>query len=190
MKVITKQDVLRELDFYIDEIKQGKIFIFPTDTIYGLGCIATNSNSVIKIRKAKQRDEKPFAIIAPSYEWIIANFKIGDWCYNQLEKLPGKYTFILEVLEKGHIVEEVNTKDNSYGIRIPECWFSEIINMVKEPFVATSVNLSNEKEIGELSDLDKSIEKYVDYFIDEGKLEGTPSTIIDLRTKNCKILRN
>lgn len=103
--------------------------------------------------------------------------------------MPGKYTFILEVLEKGHLADEVNEKDNSYGIRIPGNWFSELISMSKQPFVATSVNLSGGKELQELNDLDKSIEKYVDYFIDEEKLIGNSSTIIDLRTKNCKMLR-
>ncbi len=189
MKIITKEQVLNNLDFYIDEIKQGKIFIFPTDTVYGIGCDAYYSEAIEKIRLAKKRDNKPLAIIAPSLEWIRNNYIINSWAEEYLKKLPGKYTFILEFKKNSHISPEVNLYDNENGIRIPKIWFAEIITKLNSAFIATSVNISGEPHIQKLEDLDKDIEKFVDYFIDEGKLTGKPSTIINLRTKECKVLR-
>jgi len=74
-KNITLQTFLEHIDFFIAEAKAGKIFVYPTDTIYGIGCIYTLEN-VEKIYAIKKRDEKKmFSIIAPSFDWISENFK-------------------------------------------------------------------------------------------------------------------
>ncbi|MFH1290609.1 MAG: Sua5/YciO/YrdC/YwlC family protein, partial [Nanoarchaeota archaeon] len=53
MKILDKDQFLEQESFFLGEIKNGKIFIYPTDTIYGIGCIATNSEAIKKIRKIK-----------------------------------------------------------------------------------------------------------------------------------------
>ena len=77
----------------IEKLKT-EIFIYPTDTIYGLGCDATNEKLVKELREIKNRDDKPLSVIAPSVKWIFDNFDVG---LELLEKyLPGPYTLLLK----------------------------------------------------------------------------------------------
>ena len=74
----------------IQEILSGKIFIYPTDAIYGLGCNAENIDAVNKIKEIKQRDkDKPLSVIAPSIDWIKENL-IVDYNLNKYLKIYGK----------------------------------------------------------------------------------------------------
>src|SRR3989338_11323139 len=97
----------------INQIKKGKLFIYPTDTIYGLGCNAENKESVNKIKEIKKRDkDKPLSIIAPSFTWINKNLIIDT----DLSKyLPGPYTIILKK-KVTEFLSHVSSKD-SLGIR-------------------------------------------------------------------------
>ena len=179
MKIIN----LKKLNFKIvDEILKGKIFIYPTDTIYGIGCNALKEKSVEKIRKIKKRDRKPFSVIAPSKVWIRKNFIYKE---NILKKLPGKYTIILKY-KKCPVSKNVAPGFDSLGIRIPKNPFVKFIRKANVPFITTSVNFSGEKHAAEIKEMPKMVLKQVDYFIDSGKLTGNPSTIINLKGKEIK----
>jgi len=159
-----------------NQIKQGKIFIYPTDTIYGLGCDATNIQAVNKIKQIKQRDkDKPLSIIAPSINWIKQNCIIPkDLDINKY--LPGPYTLILKK-QKPNFLNHVSNTD-SLGIRIPNNNFTKKIQESKTPFITTSVNLSGEKSITHPNQVKEQIKDKVDIIIDEGELNGRPSTLI------------
>ena len=165
---------------FIDEMKKGKIFIYPTDTIYGIGCNALNSKSVEKIRELKNREEKPFSVIAPNKKWIIENCETDNSVKKWIKKLPGKYTLILKLKNKKCICEKTNNDSGTLGIRIPQHWFSKLVEEANVPFVTTSVNLSGELPANSLENINKEIKDKVDYVIDEGRLENRPSTIVNL----------
>lgn len=187
---ITRKELERNLDFYKNEILSGKIFIYPTDTIYGIGCIANNLNSVSKIKEIKKRDKnKPLSIIVPSFEWIYNNCHVFENHEDYLKKLPGPYTFILNMKNDNSISSNINKSTNSVGVRIPNNWFAQFISNANVPFVTTSVNLSGEPFLTDIKDLNKSIENQVDYIIDDGILNGRPSTIIDLTQEEEKVIR-
>lgn len=78
MQFLSKEDVLKNKQSYIEEMTSGKIFIYPTDTIYGIGCNARLSESVKKIRQIKQRTTNPLSVIAPNREWIDANCRVNE----------------------------------------------------------------------------------------------------------------
>ncbi len=165
------------------KIKSGSIFIYPTDTIYGLGCNALNSESVSKIRAIK-RTTKPFSVIAPSKQWIYRNFKVKN--KNYIRKLPGSFTFVLESKKRNIVSKETNLNLKTLGIRIPKHDFTKFI---KVPFITTSVNLTGNKPIISVKKVPKKILKEVDIVIDDGILDNKPSTVIDLTEKIPKILR-
>jgi len=184
MTKIIKLKTIEEKEI-IEKIKQGHIFIYPTDTVYGLGCNALNSNSVKKIRKIK-KSKKPFSVIAPSKQWISKNFKIEK---KYLKKLPGPFTFILRMKRKNLVAKEVNLNLNSLGVRIPKHRFTKIIQKSKVPFITTSVNISGKKFITTINKIPRKISKKVDIVIDDGKSNKTPSTIIDLTKKTPKVTK-
>ncbi len=165
----------------IKQILQGKIFIYPTDTIYGIGCNALDKKSVNKIKSIKKRDKnKPLSIIVPSKNWIKqnciipSNLKISKY-------LPGPYTIILK--KKNPKFLNHVSKTDSLGIRIPRNSFTKIIQKSKLPFITTSVNLSNEKPITNTNEIPDKIKNKVDIIIKSKSLTGKPSTLIINRKK-------
>jgi L-threonylcarbamoyladenylate synthase len=157
-----------------DDIKKGKIFIYPTDTIYGIGCNAENIDAVNKIKEIKNRDkDKPLSVIVPSFNWINKNLIVDV----DLEKyLPGPYTIILKKKNK-EFLKHVSSTD-SLGIRMPDNEFAREIQKSGVPFITTSVNLSGEPHLTKISDLKKEIKEKVDFIIDAGELSGNPSALI------------
>lgn len=174
-QIVSKQEFIKNKSVYLNKIKRGAIFIYPTDTIYGIGCISENKKSIKKIRKIKKRNQKPFSIIVPSKTWIRKKCKSNKLLDQYLKKLPGKYTLILELKS---IRDSPNPNINTIGIRIPKHWISKIVKEINKPIITTSVNISNETNMNSLKDLNKNIK--VDFIIYEGKLNKKPSTVINL----------
>ncbi len=168
----------------IKHIKNGSIFIYPTDTIYGLGCNALNEASVKKIRQIKE-SEKPFSIIAHDKAWLYRNFEVKK---HYIQRLPGPFTFILKQ-KKRIFPYEVNLGLDTIGIKIPNHPFTRLIQKANVPFITTSVNKTGSKPITDVKKIPKSILKEVDIIIDNGPLTNNPSVIIDLTGKIARIIR-
>ncbi len=160
---------------FVEDIKNGAIFIHPTDTIYGLGCDATNIESVSFIKNLKYRDKnKPMSVIAPSIEWIKEHCIVKD---EILEKyLPGPYTLIIKKKDVD-FMKSVSAND-SLGIRIPDCEFAKLVKQAGVPFITTSVNLVGEPYAIKISDIETEILDAVNIVIGVGKLDGRPSTLV------------
>jgi len=155
------------------EIVENKLFIYPTDTIYGIGCNALNKKAVDKIRTLKGRDTRPFSVIAPSFEWIKKNCIVDV----DLKKyLPGPYTIILKKKDPTFL-KWVSDKD-TIGIRMPDHPFTTKIQKSNVPFITTSINYSGEKHSSSIDYIPRTILQEVDVVIDVGTLEGNPSTLI------------
>ena len=177
MQIITLIDSLKiKRKDIVSLIKKGALFIYPTDTIYGIGCNAENSESVLKIRTIKRSKINPFSIIAPSKEWIEQNLIIKFPEY--LEKLPGPYTLILE--KKNQLFLKEANRPNTLGIRMPNHPFTTLIQEAGVPFITTSVNISGQKPIQQISETPDEIEEKIDIAIDVGVLNNPPSTVFDL----------
>lgn len=182
MRVLSFEDLKVEKNEIIEAIANGKIFIHPTDTIYGIGCNAELSNSVKKIRQLKNRSTNPFSVIPPSVEWIHENCIVTKEAEEWIGKLPGPYTLILK-LKKDCVAKEVNPGLKTLGIRIPAHWIRDVTAEAEVPIVTTSVNKSNEEYMTSLEDLDPEIKGNVDFMLYEGRKEGKPSKIVDLTGK-------
>ncbi len=188
MKIYTKKQFLEKFkeENFIEKLKNS-VFIYPTDTVYGIGCDATNNKLIQKIRKIKQRDKKPFSIIAPSKKWIYENCAIDTKVEKYLEKLPGAYTLILKLKNKKAINKETNNNMDTIGVRIPKHWFSKIVKKINIPIITTSVNISGQKNMTNINDLNQEIKKQVDFIVYEGEKKGKSSKVIDCITE--KIIR-
>lgn len=177
---------LEEVDaeYAAKRIKLGSVFIYPTDTIYGLGCNALNPEAANRIREIKERFDKPLSIIAPSKQWVTGNFKASK---SFIDKLPGPFTYIMEPKRPDLVCREVAV--GNIGVRIPDHSFTKVIQRAKVPFVTTSVNVTGKKPYLDVRKIPRSITNKVDFIIDGGVLDNPPSTVIDLTGKLPKILR-
>lgn len=188
MQIITKEEFRLRKDELIDKIKHGAIFIYPTDTIYGLGCNAQDSKAVKKIREIKGRPKTPFSIIAPSKNWIEENTTCNEDTFREwVDKLPGPYTLVCKINSKGIVSSDINPGLDTLGIRIPDHWVKEIAEITKIPIVTTSANKVDKDFMTSLEDLDPEIKAYVDFIIYEGPLLGRPSNIVFLDNKEVMI---
>lgn len=167
-------------------IRAGKIFIYPTDTIYGIGCDATNSAAVEKVRLLKERESKPFLIIAPSLQWVWDNCEVSDEARREIEsKLPGRYSFFVKIkntsaLAYDRVVLPGSGVEGTIGVRYLDHPFQQIVSEAGVPFITTSVNLTGQPFAKSVADMPESIKAGVDYIIDVGEIDSTPSTRIDL----------
>lgn len=187
MKIISKDDILNDADFYIQEIIDGKIFVYPTDTVYGIGCNARNHDAVIKLRIAKNT-EKPWPVIAPNREWIDANLRVDDCARSWLKKFPGKFTIILEI--KNEFLVDSSVAQKTLGVRIPNHWFSKIIEKSWIPFVTTSVSVSKSPYCTSVHDIPDELKSVIDYAIDDGVINNKPSRVVEIIKNKEKILRD
>lgn len=185
MKVLSKNDVVVNRPKLIEQIKRGAVFIYPTDTIYGIGCDATNDSSVRKIRELKERDTKPFSVIAPSIDWIKENCGLNDKAKAWLLKLPGPYTLILNLKNPNAVCAQTNMGLKTLGVRIPDHWISSVVADVGKPVITTSVNLAGKPPATRREQIEQFA---VDFIIFEGDKQGKPSTVIDL-TKGEEVIR-
>ncbi|NOZ80578.1 MAG: threonylcarbamoyl-AMP synthase [DPANN group archaeon] len=188
MDVLTKEEFEMRKDHYGQLIKEGALFIYPTDTIYGIGCDATSDDAVRRLREVKNRYKRPFSVIAPSKRWILDQIK-GDKNEQQwISKLPGPYTLIMRLKNSNGIAEETNAGLKTIGVRIPDHWFTSHIAALGIPVVTTSANPMGEDHMTSLETLDPAIRKKISFIIYEGEKRASPSILIDLTQENEKIV--
>ncbi|MFH1399275.1 MAG: L-threonylcarbamoyladenylate synthase [Candidatus Woesearchaeota archaeon] len=189
MRVLTKDEFLLEKGRFVSDIKQGAIFLHPTDTIYGIGCSALDSEAVAKVRHAKLRTSMPFSILVPSKQWLYDNCKVDDRVESWVKKLPGAYTFILHLKNKKAVVQEVNNNLSTIGVRIPDHWFSSLVTELAIPIITTSANISGENFMTNLDNLDPRLKSKLNFLVYEGPKECRPSTLVDFTKGEPKLVK-
>jgi L-threonylcarbamoyladenylate synthase len=183
VKIIKMDDVGESI---VEKIRSGTIFVYPTDTIYGIGCNALDEVAVKKIFRIKKRDDKmALSVIAPSFEWIAENCDADMGAVKKY--LPGHYTLILRKKKKGFLLSASAGKE-TIGVRIIKHKIMRFFEMAGVPFVTTSVNVSGEEPIKDVMEIPEEIKKHVDIAIDGGRISGRPSKIVDLSRGEEKII--
>jgi len=199
MKVVkVNPENLRESEEAIIEAAKimlaGGTVVFPTDTVYGLGCDATNEQAVKKIFKIKSRqDTKPLAVVVRDIEMA----KKVAFIDKRLEKAlniiwPGAVTVILWRRHKLPAV--LTAKEETIGLRVPDYKLMHLLSEnMGRPFVATSANISGEQATNKIGEVLKHFEKNSfrpDLILDAGDLKCCePSTVLDLSKEKPKIVR-
>ena len=176
LKINSKKISKDEIDLIIDYFRRGKVIVYPTDTIYGLGCNASSEAAVKKIRRLKKRDKKPFSVIAPGKAWITKNCVVSKRAAAFIKrKLPGPYTVILPLKNKRCVAPSVTNGLETLGVRMPKHWFASVVAEAGVPFVTTSVNLSGGKPMTSLKDAERKVIDAADIVVYEGIKRGKPS---------------
>jgi len=172
-------------------IKKGGIILYPTDTVWGIGCDATNSKAIKRIFTLKKRTQtKSMIVLANSDRMLYQIFdEIPENAF-QIWDLSEKPTTIILDNPK-NIAPEIVAKDNSIGIRITkESFCYNLINQMKKPLVSTSANVSSESTPKSFSEINPEIITGVDYVVDLYREKQTehPSTILKLTLDNQIII--
>ena len=186
MNLISKEELFNRKEFY-KKIMDNSVFVYPTDTIYGIGCNAMHMELVKEVRMIKGSGSQPFSVIAPSKEWILQNCIVDDKVKKWLDKLPGPYTLILQLKNKNCVAKNVSPRMDTIGVRIPDHWVSDIIKELGFPVITTSVNTAGEEFMTSIEDLDSQIAHVVDYIFYEGNIDGVPSKIVHLENGSERI---
>ena len=183
----------RRIRQVVNCLRDGGLVIYPTDTVYGLGCDIYNSRSVEKIARIKgiKPQKNDFSFICYDLSHIADFARVGNSAFKLMKKvLPGPYTFILDAT--GNVPKLLNTNKKTVGIRVPDNLIPRLI--VKElgnPIVTTSIK--DDDEIIEYStDPELIFEKFqhqVDMIVDGGYGGNMGSTIVRAIGEEFEIIR-
>ena len=178
-------------EIIVKELKKGNLVITPTDTVYGIMGDALNEEAIEKVYIAKKRiDRKPLLLLVSNIDML---YKYTS-SLNDLEKelinkyMPGKLTMILK---KNDLVSNNITNNSEYvGIRIPDNKeLIEIINMLGNPVISTSANISSKEVITNTDKIEKELLEYISYVEDGGEILAKSSTIIKVINNKIEFLR-
>lgn len=183
----------QEIQKAFEVIKNGGIILYPTDTVWGIGCDSTNANAVAKIYKLKQREESKSMICLINSDRILYNIfsQIPETAFQIWDITDKPTTIILD--NPKNVAKNIVSQDNSLGIRIvkePFCF--KLLERMKVPLVSTSANISGQPTPKSFNEIAPEIIKGVDYVVDlhQDKICDKPSTIIKLSLDNqVKIIR-
>ncbi|TDD98632.1 L-threonylcarbamoyladenylate synthase [Flavobacterium cellulosilyticum] len=187
------ENINQEIHNAFETIQQGGIILYPTDTVWGIGCDATNPEAIAKIYKLKQKVEKQGMIVLMNGEKMM---------YNVFKEIPEVAWQIMDLSEKPttlildnprNVAPNLIAADNTLGIRlIKEPFCFKLLERMKKPLVSTSANVSGKPTPIAFKDISPEILKGVDYVVNlqREKIAGKPSTIIKLTNDSqVKVIR-
>jgi len=181
---------LRYINKAVEILKKGGIIIYPTDTVYGIGCDIFNKLALDRVRTIKNNpDIKLLSFICPSFRNISSYAKVSDYAYRSMKYLlPGPYTFILPAAKQ--VPKKLWTKRNTVGIRIPDHNVTlKIVEELGNPIVSTSVTDKRGNVLIDPIEIRSIFNNQVDLMLACGNLAGKPSSVIDLSNDEPEVIR-
>lgn len=192
LKIYEENPNPKEIAKVVDTLRNGGLIIYPTDTIYGIGCDITNARAVETICKLKNMDPRKanLSFICFDLSHISEYAKVSNENFKVMKKnLPGAFTFILEGNNR---LPKLFKEKKTVGIRVPDNnIIRTIVNELGNPIMSTSVK-DNDEVFEYFTDPELMHEKFqdiVDIVIDGGFGDTEPSTIIDCTNDEIEIIR-
>lgn len=185
----------RVIDKIVNCLKNGGVIIYPTDTVYSMGCDSSNVKAVEKLCKLKniKPSQNKFSIVCSDLRDISTYAKVSNEAFRLMKRLlPGPFTFILP--SKGDLPKILQTNRKSIGIRVPDHKVPNlIIQKLGHPIITTSVK----DDIDDIVEYPNEIELLfdqnqhkVDMIVDAGWCGVIPSTVVDAtESSNIHVLR-
>lgn len=182
-----------EVDQCCEFLAQGGLILYPTDTVWGIGCDATNEAAVEKIYTLKQRASSKTMICLVANDFMLEQYieKVPDLAYDILD-IATKPTTIIYEAPKG-VAKNLIADDHTLAVRVasdPFC--QQLIRKFKRPIVSTSANIAGQPTPTSFKEIPDRILKGVDYVVnlERDKIKSTPSSIILLRNDGTvKVIR-
>lgn len=191
----------RRVEQIIDNLKDGAVMLYPTDTVYAIGCDLNVKSAVEKVRNIKQlSNDKPLTFLCSSLSNIASYAIVSDSAYRIIKRLiPGPYTFVLPATK---LVPRLvmSPKRKTTGIRVPDnAVCLALLEALGNPIVSTSAHITSEAEgmapvhieaVTGKAELFDCLENVVDVIVDDGSDPGYQvSTILDLTATEPSLIR-
>jgi L-threonylcarbamoyladenylate synthase len=193
MKIVPFEQFLDQQDYFVKEAKAWKVFVYPTDTIYGIGGII-NQSSINTIHTIKQRSSwKHYSIIAPSYLRVEKHFEVEEFekYWNSTKRSLKQWRWLTILCPLKPKYEDsiwLVSSNNLIWIRFLDHLIQWFISEIWEGFISTSCNISGQNNIKEISQITSEQKKLIDYAIDSWKKEWSWSVIINYN--DWKVVRD
>lgn len=181
---------LRYINKAVEVLRKGGIIIYPTDTVYGMGCDIYNKKALEKLFRIKNDvSTKLFSFICSNFKEISKYAKISDYAFKKMKHLlPGPYTFILPTTRL--VPKELWSKRKTVGIRIPDNKVAlKLVELLGNPIVSTSTTSRKGDILYEPFEIRNIFNNQVDFMLASGNLIGDPSSVIDLSEDQPEIIR-
>ncbi len=184
-----KEDIAKALE----TLRNGGVILYPTDTVWGLGCDATDKDAVDKIYKIKNRADAKAMLSLVGSDGQLQQFvrDIPDAAWQLIDAAVRPLTIIYD--SPVGIADNLKAEDGSAGFRITsEKFSSELCKRLRHPLVSTSANISGRKAPETFGEIDDEIKKSVDYIVETGRENGKaePSNIIKVGNSGIiKVIR-
>ncbi|VVB55392.1 Threonylcarbamoyl-AMP synthase [uncultured archaeon] len=173
-----------------EAISKGELAVYPTDTLYGLGGLATSFNVVSRVFQVKGRGaNKPLTVACDSIGMVAEYAELSNDDAEFMKKHAIEpYTFILR--RRNNSLKDVALGGQTVGFRIPAHPVAiALVKAVKSPITATSANKSGAPPTADPTQVDERVIRDVEWFLDAGRCPvGRPSTLVDM-TEGRRILR-
>lgn len=174
----------------VEVLRNDGVIVYPTDTIYGLGCSLGSAKAIDKIYQLKKRERhKPLSFICHDLQQVSQYAVLTNQIFRLAKRLlPGPYTLVVTA---SHLAPKViQSAKQAVGIRIPNhAVTQQLVAALGQPLISTSANLSGEDSLSDPKELEEVFGNRVDMILDAGILPGDPSTVLDCTSEDIKLLR-
>ena len=181
---------LRLIRKAVQILQNGGIIVYPTDTVYGIGCDLFNKRGIEKIYEIKQRSKKkPFSFICADLKDISRYAQVSNYAYKTMKRLlPGPYTFILEA---SRLVPKILLpKRKTTGIRVPDNRIClSLAGELGHPIISTSATTQEGEVLSDPFEIEKKLGHCIDLIIDGGILGAEQSSIVTLVDDMPQVIR-
>lgn len=180
----------RHIAKIVQILRSDGVIIYPTDTVYGLGCDIHSKKALEKVRRIKKMDNKrPLSFVFADLKSISQYAQVEDNDYKILRKyLPGPYTFVLKATRL--VPRIVLTKRNEVGIRIPDNVICQaLVSELGNPILSSSVRLPDDQLLWDPKEIESIYKGQVELVIDGGAFMPEPSSVISLIDGEATVLR-
>lgn len=178
------EDIITEVKKSVEVLRNGGLILYPTDTIWGIGCDATNENAVKKIFELKKRvDSKSMIILLETPNRLESYVRhVPETAWQLIEYSEQPLTIVYDSAR--NLASSAIADDGSIAIRITKDEFcKKLIGLLRKPIISTSANVSGERSADSFNEISKAILEGVDYIVNlkqNEKIKNKPSTIIRL----------
>lgn len=181
---------LRYINKAVEILRNGGVIIYPTDTVYGIGCDIFNKDALERIFAIKNdNNSKLFSFICSDLKDISRYAKVSDYAYRMMKHLlPGPYTFILPAAKL--VPKKLWSKRKTVGIRVPS--HAVTLRLVMElghPIISTSTTNRKGAILVDPFEIKNIFNPLVDLMLASGSISGQPSSVIDLSLDGPEIIR-